>query len=217
MKPTKVLIVDDSQIFLEGVKLILRNNNLFQIIGEANNAAEALARIKENVPDIILLDISLEKEMDGITLAQTIKQDYPNIKIIFLTEHKGIEFLINALKTGAYAYLPKDTNQAELLHVLTSVNESKCVYLGETLPLTTLLETFGSQENISKNKIQDLTSREIEIIDLLAKGFSSKEISTILTIETNTIESHKERIKEKLNLKTVVQIVVFAIKRGIIA
>lgn len=217
MEPIKLLIVDDSQIHLEGLKLILRPHNSIKVTGEANNTQEAALLLKEAKPDIAILDISLERDMDGIELAQTIKKNYPHIKIIFLSHHKKVKYLVSALKAGASAYLAKDMNPDELIHAITAVKEGKGIYFGDTISLSMLLDTFGSENNIAKNKVYDLTDREIEVIKHLAQGYSTKEIASILDIEVNTVESHKERIKEKLKVKTVIQIVILSLKKGIIS
>ncbi|MDR0799205.1 MAG: response regulator transcription factor [Dysgonamonadaceae bacterium] len=209
-----ILLVDDSLIHREGLKIILRKNENFHISGEAVNPAAALDCIKQQIPDIVLLDISLESETDGIELARFIRKNYPSVKILFLSHYKSVSYLSKALQTGACAYLPKDTKPDELIHAILSAREGKGRYLGETLPLATLLDVFNA-ETTSANT-HHLTPREIKIIELLAQGYSSKEIAVILNIGNNTVESHKERIKEKLQVKTVVQIVVVALKAGII-
>ena len=217
MEPIKLLIVDDSQIHLEGLKLILKPYGNIVVVGEANNPQEATVLLKEKTPDIALLDISLEKDMDGIDLAYTIKKSLSQTKIIFLTHHKNVKYLENALKSGASAYLAKDMDPEELIHAITAVKEGNGVYFGDTIPLTILLDTFGSEDNLAKYKIYDLTDREVEVINHLAKGHSTKEIAQYLNIEVNTVESHKERIKEKLKVKTIIQIVILALKKGIIS
>lgn len=217
MEPIKLFIVDDSQIHLEGLKLVLRPYSNIKIIGEANNIQEAAVFLKEKTPDVAILDISLEQDMDGIELALTIRKSHPQAKIIFLTHHKGVKYLVNALKAGASAYLAKDMDPGELTHAITAAKEGKGVYFGDTIPLTVLLDTFGSEDNLIKNKVYDLTDREIEVIKHLAQGHSTKEIASFLDIEVNTVESHKERIKEKLKVKTIIQIVILSLKKGIIS
>jgi len=217
MKPVEVFITDDSQIHLEGLKMIFRTYENIKITGQANTIAETLASLDVISPDIILLDISLEKEMDGIEAIPMIRQKLPETKIIMLTHYKKAKYLVKSLQMGASAYLAKDIKPEELVHALFSVYEGKGVYLGDTIPLTTLLDAFGSEENRLKNKPHDLTEREIEIINLLAQGYSTKEIAAKLEIEVNTVESHKERIKDKLKVKTIIQIVVQALKIGVIS
>lgn len=216
MEPVKVFIVDDSQIHLEGLKLVLRPYESIKVVGEANSYRQAMAFLKGNVPDIAILDISLEKDMDGVELGKAIRKDFPKVKLVFLSHHKGVTYLVSALKSGASAYLAKDMAPEELVHAIISVKKGKGVYFGDTIPVSTLLDTFGSEDNLTKNKIYDLTDREIEVIEHLAEGHSTKEIASLLNIEVNTVESHKERIKEKLKVKTVIQIVILSLKKGII-
>lgn len=213
---TNVLIVDDSQIHLEGLKLVFRQEESITVTGEATNPQEALQCLTALTPDVVILDISLEKDMDGIDLAHEIRRLYSAVKLVFLSHYKEAKYLVSALKSGASAYLSKDTTPRELIHAISAVQEGKGVYFGETIPLSSLLEIFGSEQNLSKNKPYDLTSREIEIINYLAQGYSAKELASRLGIEVNSVESHKERIKEKLEVKSVVQIVVSALKKGII-
>jgi len=212
----KLLLVDDSHIYLEGLKLVLRGNSNIMVMSQAGNPREALECLEMNIPDIALLDISLEKDMDGIELAKTIRKKYPDIKIIYLTHYKGSKYLINALQTYPAAYLPKDLTPEELINAIVSANKGKGTYLGDTIPLPHILEIFGSKENVEKGKVYGLTPREIEVIEHLAQGYSTKELAAKLSIEVNTVESYKERMKEKLGVKTVLQIVVTAIKKGII-
>jgi len=216
MKAIKLLIVDDSQIYLEGLKLILKPYNDICIVDEANTAHEALDRLKEHSPDIAILDINLEKNMDGIELAYAIKKDHPRISIIFLTHYKETKYLLSALRTQPAAYLPKDLTAEELVNTIQSVNNGKGIYLGETIPVANILEIFGTEQNAAKCKIYDMSPREIEIVRYLSQGYSTKELASMLRIEATTVESYKERIKEKMGVKTVVQIVVTAIRKGII-
>ncbi len=114
------------------------------------------------------------------------------------------------------AYLAKDTKPEELIDIIRAVNRGKGVYFGESIAYKTLLDVFGGETNLASGKPYELTAREIEIIEYLAQGYSSKEISVLLQIDKNTVESHKERIKNKLGVNTVIEIVVFALSKQII-
>lgn len=211
-----ILMVDDSQIHLEGLKLILGNEPQIRLAGEAHSVKETLLLLEQSVPSIVLLDIGLEEDMDGIKLAGSIKKDYPEVKIIILSHYKTINLIIGALQAGVNAYLAKDCTPDELLHCIISVDGGKGVYLGETLPMAELTRAFGSKHNLQQNKPFKLSKREIEIIDLLAQNLSTQQIGDQLHISRSTVESHKENIKEKLQLNTVLEIVLFAIKKKII-
>jgi two-component system response regulator NreC len=216
IKTVEIFLADNSQIYLEGVKLLLQPNKHICIVGEATTVCEAITKISQKVPKIVMLDISLETETDGISLVQMLKKDFPAIKIIFLTHNKTTAYMIKALQTGACAYLRKNIKPTELINAINAVSQENGVYLGNTIPVADLLKVFGSQQNILKNKAYDLTLREIKIIELLAQGLSTKNIAENLGVGASTIESHKERIKEKMNVKTIMQIVIFAVKKGII-
>lgn len=216
MKKINILIVDDSEIHIIGVKAILKKEPDIHILAEAYNTQEASKFLKKNIPDIILLDISLEDETDGLDFASYIRQYYPTINVIILSHYKNIHYIVQALKNHVRAYLAKDTKTDELIDTIRSVNHGKGVFFGDTIAYKTLLDSFGNEENIISGKPYELTAREIEIIEYLAKGYSSKEISTLLQIDKNTVESHKERIKNKLGVSTVIEIVVFALHKRII-
>jgi two-component system response regulator NreC len=214
---TNIFIVDDSEIILEGLKmLLLPFASKINVVGKATNCTDAFAEIIRNKPDVVVLDISLEKDMDGIDLAVQLKTTLPNIKIIFLSHHKQSKYLWAAFKAGADAYLSKDLKNIELINTIETVMKGNGLYFGESIPKACLLELFGTEEPLCNHKMT-LTAREIEVVNNFAKGYCSKEIARILSVETSTIESHKERIKEKLNVKNVVQIVVWAIKKGLIS
>jgi len=217
MKPISVLIVDDSQIHLEGLKMILKGDSTLQVVGEAHNIKEVMQQIVELHPDIVLLDICLEKEYDGIEITKELTKLYPEIRVIILSHNKDKYSIINSIRSGARAYLVKDTSAEELIQSIHTVIQGKGLFLGETLPRETLCECFGNTVAPSGAKPYQLTEREIEVIEFLSKGYSTKEIAEILHISAATVDSHKEHIKEKLNLNTVIEIVVFAIRNKIIS
>ncbi len=217
MKTTSILIVDDSQIHLEGLKLVLGRRDDMRVTGQATCIREAMACLEASIPDVALLDISLETQDDGLELAREVRRMYPQTRVVVLTHHKSARCLVAALQAGASAYLPKDTDPDELLYAVAAVLQGKGVYLGDTIPMENLMEAFGSQRNIERGKPCDLTEREVTVVRLMAKGHTAKEMAAAMEIETNTIESHKERIKEKLGVNTALQIVIAALRRGIIS
>ena len=221
MKVIDVLIVDDSELYHIGVKTMLKEaEGKINILGEVYNCTDAVQFLKNKLVDIILLDISLEEEMDGIDLAFEIKNEYPKIKIIILSHYKDPQYIINALRAHVNAYLAKDSCAEELINTIISIQKGNGLYLGETLSnqaINVLVEKyFGNERNIPLNKPHDLTNREIEIIKLLSEGLSSKQIAERLFIAKTTVESHKESIKNKLQLKTTIEVVIFAVKNQVI-
>lgn len=216
MKPVNIFIADDSQIHIEGVKYIVKNNRDINIIGEAYSPDEAKQALRKKEPDVMLLDISMEEEADGLDLAYYVKENFPSVKVIILSHYKKFNYIIKALYSNVRAYLAKDTSAEELTHAIFTVNRGNGIYLGETLPYKDLLNVFGTYENLQKRKPYDLTQREMEVIEWLANGYCTKEIALELNINKNTVETHKEHIKDKLGVRSAIEIVVFAIKHHII-
>lgn len=216
MNTIRLLIIDDSEIHLIGLKSILSAYPDMLIVGEAHTKSEAFEILKKVQTDILLLDISLETEMDGFEVARFVDKHYPEIRVIILSHYKKIEYIITALREHVRAYLAKDTKTDELLQAIRSVYTGCGVFFGDSIAYRSLLEAFGNEKNLAYGKPYELTEREIQVIELLAQGYSSKEIGRILQIDRNTVESHKERIKNKLALNNMIEIVVFALKKKII-
>ncbi len=217
MRPINLLIVDDSQLHLEGVKLVLKSYKHIKVIAEANTTAAALTALTQQAPDVALLDISIESENDGIALAHKIALNYPAVKTIFLTHYKDAKYLWSALQAGAAAFLPKDVTPEEMANAIDTVSTGRGIYLGDTIPLNNIAEALALEKKVSLPKINDLTPREVDIVKGLADGLSTKELAVRFGIEPNTVESHKERIREKLGVKTIVQMIIVALKKGIIS
>ncbi|MFA5418268.1 MAG: response regulator transcription factor [Bacteroidales bacterium] len=216
MEKIRIILVDDSRIILDGLKINLESSGIIEIIGTAINPVSLFELLKEKSPHILLLDIALESDDDGIMAAKTIGQLYPAIRIIMLSHSKDVASIVHSIQAGAHAYLSKDSSIDELIQAIKVVKKGNGIFLGETIPPETLRKCFsGSQERKNFRPYQ-LTEREIEIIELLAKGYMTKEIAELLFITNSTVESHKENIKEKLQVKSVVEIVVCALKNKII-
>lgn len=216
MERIKLLLVDDSEIHLEGLKVILNPCEKFEILGEAYTVSEAKDLLQRQKPDVILLDISLEEEEDGIELAKYLHKLYPKVAVIILSHYKEARFIIGALKAQVRAYLAKDTKSDELIHAIESVVRGKGVFFGDTISYNYLLNILGDEKYLESGKPYGLSNQEIRVIELLAEGNSSKLIADELHIDKSTVESYKERIKNKLGCNTVIEIVISAIRKKII-
>jgi DNA-binding NarL/FixJ family response regulator len=216
MKQTIVFLVDDSEIYLIGIKQSLSKSRDIIVAGEAKYADEVLQHSALTMADVVLLDVSLQTEGDGIDLIQPILEQYPKMKIIMLSHNKDIKSIVRSIQLGAKAYLAKDTSSNELTAAIQIVMRGNVLFLGETIPPNALINCFSMATNSSLIKMLDLSNREIEVIECLSKGLITKEISEILHVDISTVESHKEHIKKKLNRNTIVEIVVFSLQNGII-
>jgi DNA-binding NarL/FixJ family response regulator len=217
MKQTQIFLIDDSQIHLVGLKMLLEENPRLMVCGQARYPEEVHDHPGLQEADVVLLDAQLHTDHDGIDLIQPVLDKYPKMKIIMLSHNKDLCSIIQAIKAGAMAFLSKDTSIEEVYLAIEMVMQGNGLFLGETIPKSKLLNCFTMPTPSQNARVWNLSQRETEIIEYLAKGLISKEIADVLHINTSTVESHKENIRQKLNLKTVVEIVVFAIQNGIIS
>lgn len=212
-KKTKICITDDHKIVCQGIKSFLIGNKEFELVNCLSNGKELLNTLKDNQPDILLLDINLPG-LSGIQIAKIIKKEYPKIKIIFLSSNTDSESLNNATKAGGFGYLSKDIKEEEFLFALTEITAGK-KYFSKGVQN----QVFENYSTAIKTKIQNdiLTEREIEVVKLFVEGYSYKEIAERLFISKRTVETHKKNILDKLNLKSTVDLVKYAILNGIIS
>lgn len=208
-EPIKIIIVDDHQVMLQGLSQLFYGDTEFDIIAEEYNFENALTAIKKYKPQVMLTDISLP-DGDGILLFQKAKIFLPHIKAICLTMHKEQAYVAKAYQAGVHAYLPKETGIEEIKNVIKQVVIGK-VFFNELL--LNMPKNTGNATGISKEK---LSFREIEIIQLLAEGLSSKEIAEKIHLSPYTIDTHRKNIASKLNIKNVGELIKIARELGVI-
>jgi len=217
LKEIKVVLVDDHKIVRDGIKALLADDESIVIVGEAASGPEFLELIEKTDSDVVLMDINLG-ETSGIDLTQQVLETKSELNIIMLSMHMSDEFITNSIEAGAKGYLPKTTSQEELLSAIKTVSEGKEYYNNEVSDV--LLKSYIKKtKNASKEKeveVVQLTKRENEILILFAQGLSNKEIASQLFISIRTVESHKNNIMQKLDLKSTVELVKYAIKHKLI-
>jgi two-component system, NarL family, nitrate/nitrite response regulator NarL len=206
-----ILLVDDHQMLIDGMKLLISKIKGFEVIGEALSGADALDKIKKLLPQIVISDISMP-EMDGITLTKNIKKNHPEILVILLTMHHDKEFINKAVQAGANGYILKNTGQKELQVSLETLIETGS-YFGEEIIHSMKEDLLNSSQN-KQDDINELTDREEEIVRLIAKEFSTQEIADQLFISQRTVETHRKNIIKKTGVKNIVGIVKFAFEKG---
>lgn len=213
MEKIRVILVDDHQIVRDGLKSILEQFDDIEVIGEAHDAKSLYFCLLNSIPNIILMDISLP-DKSGIDITAELSSKHPDIGIIMLSMYISEEFILNAFKAGAKGYLPKNASKDELASAIRDIANGEEFYNEQ---ITKIL----AKSTIRKSTIEDasssaLSKREIEILTLYSKGYSNKEIADSLFISNRTVESHKNHIMQKLNLKSQVDMVKFAIKNNLI-
>jgi len=212
----RILLVDDSQIILDGLTFNLMFNDHVEICGKALSGLEALNMIKSAIPDLVLLDISLQEESDGIDLLKQIHSGYPRIRVIVFSQKKDVSSIVSAICNGARAFLSKDSGMDEIIQTIYGVMNGNGIFLGETIPESTLKQCFTGKPEKQNFSCFNLSERELSIISWLAKGYISKEIAELEHLQVSTIETHKENIKAKLGLKSIIEVVVFAVQNKLI-
>ena len=215
--PITIVLVDDHKIVRDGIKALLSEDSEIIITGEAASGDECIELVKKLMPDVILMDINLP-DTTGIELTKKLIEMYSECSIIILSMHMGSEFITNSIEAGAKGYLPKTTSQDELINAIKTVYQGNEYYNNEVSEI--LLQTYiNKTKNASKVKEEQniqLTKREQEILVLFARGLSNKEIATELFISVRTVESHKNNIMQKLDVKSTVDLVKYAIKQKLI-
>lgn len=210
MTKPRLLIADDHKIFAEGLKRLL--NADFDIVGVVADGRELVAVAEKLRPDVMVVDISMPL-LNGIEAVRQIKKVHPEIKVVFLTMHPDAAYAANAFKAGASGYVLKHSAPDELI---TAIREG---LKGRTYvtPLIAgkLLHSYESGSHSEVDKVLSLTSRQREVLQLLAEGRSAKEIAAILNISTKTVEYHKYRMMEDLGIKTAAELTRYAVKQGI--
>lgn len=211
--PITIVIADDHEIFRDGFKMMVQRETDFQVIGEASNGQELVTIANELQPDVIVTDIKMPI-MDGIEAARILNEKNTTSKIVALTMFDDENIILAMLEAGADGYLLKNANKSEILDAIRTVFRNEPYYCNYTAhKLAHIISKSGF--NPFKRKQPAFTDREKQIIKLICQGLSSKELATRLNLSIRTIEGHKERIFEKINVKNIASLVVFAIKNDL--
>lgn len=210
-------LVDDHHLVRDGIKSLIEGVEHIDVVIEASNSDELLAKLEEVEPQIAIVDISLPG-LSGIEITKTLGSRYPNIKVIILSMHTTQEFIFNAIKAGAKGYLPKNITQIELVDAIDGVNAGNEYFSKEIseIILKNYLKQIKNPDRVDEYQEQKLTSRESEILKLVAEGYSNQLIADKLCISVRTVESHKNHIMQKLELSSTVELVKYALKNKII-
>jgi len=215
MEKTKILIVDDHHVVIEGIKSVLQEHPEFEVVGEAVDGIQALELSKSLGHDIVIMDISMPN-LSGIEATRQIKEFDPEIRIVIYSMYSDKEFVIDLFKAGISAYVLKDDPLADLILALEAVKGGGTYF--STMAPTVLLRHMEEMETkiVSKDLFDALSQREREVFQLLAEGKSIKEIAGELFISPKTVESHKYNIMEKLQAASVVDLTKIAIRKNLI-
>ncbi len=209
----RVLVADDHPVVRKGLQSCLARQESLKLVGEAADGEEALQKALALIPDVVLLDISMPRR-DGLAVTTALRKEVPQTKILILSMHSNKEYLFRIIQAGAHGYVSKGASPEELLHAIQSVHNGETFFSPEIAQaaLNQLVNNGGKKEPFAQ-----LTSREREVLILIAQGRSNKEIASHLGIGVRTIETHRERIMRRLDIHSVAGLTKFAIANGLVS
>lgn len=208
MKKIKIIVVDDHQLFRNGLESLLRGNIDFEVLPGTDNKRDLLKALKENEIDLVLLDISLAND-SGLSILDELQAQHPDLKCIMLTMHEEIRYVKESLRKGAAGYLLKETGEKELHEAIYSVYQGKKHFKNKISDL--LIEDMSS-----KTTTKILTDREIDIVRMVADGKITKEIADDLHISVRTVETHRSKIMKKLGAANASEMIKAALDKKLI-
>src|SRR5574343_48492 len=215
LSKTRLLIVDDHQMLLDGIRALLQDENQFEIIAEAHNGTQALSILKEKEIDIVLTDINMP-EMDGIALAQQIHTEFPDTKIIALSMFSERQTIRDMVDAGVSGYILKNTGKEEMVSALTKIAAGG-LYFGDEVT-NEMMRMMNEPEKADDKQHQvNLTLREREILKLISKEYSNSQIANELFISERTVETHRKNIFRKTNTKSIVGLIKYAFEHQLIS
>lgn len=212
MEKIRVMITDDHSLIREGLKQLLEFDGSIEVVGEASNGVECLDKLNECDPEVLLLDINMP-EKNGIEVLKQMKADQSKVKVLILTVHNEMDYLMKAVDIGVDGYILKDSESSKLKKAIRAVRD------GENYIQPSLIPAMNSQllnRDTDKDKLSSLTNRELEVLVQVANGMFNKEIATNLNISERTVKNHISNIFKKIDVSDRTQAAVFAIKNNII-
>jgi len=211
----RIVLADDHAMIRHGIRKILEEQPFYEVIGEAGDGLELLDILKKNSPDMIIMDISMPK-LRGLEAISEARKICPAVKIVVLTMHKSTEYVYHAIAAGADSYLLKDDTDRELLTAIGQVRKGT-VFITSYLSTEFTADIIRTCRSSGKPPAESATTRERQVLKLVAEGKTSKEIADLLFISTRTVEHHRANFMKKLDLKSTAEVIKYALEKGYIS
>ncbi|OUL36645.1 DNA-binding response regulator [Nostoc sp. T09] len=212
-KLIRVLLADNHTLVRAGLRALLQNIEGIQVIAEAGDGREALGLIAEHQPDVVLMDIAMP-EMNGLEAAAHVVKEFPQVRVIMLSMHANEEYVLQALRIGAMGYLLKDAGISELEVAIRAICQGE-TYLSPAVSKH-VVANYLQRVSDESSSLTQLTSRQREILQLIAEGRSTKEIAELLYISVKTVETHRMQLMKRLDIHDVAGLVRYAIRMGLV-
>lgn len=214
MSKIKVFIADDHKILRESLIILLSRDENIEVIGEAADGQEAFGKICGLKPDVAVLDISLPG-LNGLDLAAKLQQECPGVKIVILTMHKSEDFVARALFAGVKGYVLKENALEELIQSIRKVHEGG-MFLSNTITELVVNSYMKESQTSVHDASKTMSTREREILQLLAEGYNNKDVSEKLNLSIKTVETHRANIMRKMGFKNITELVLFAVRNHMV-
>lgn len=213
MNKIRILVVDDHAVLRDGIRALLALHDDIEVVGEASEGKEAVAKVQELMPDVVIMDIAMPG-MDGLEATRRIRKKHPKIKVLVLTQHDNKEYILSVIKAGASGYVPKRALGSELVSAIRSVKEGDSFLYPSAA--SALIEDY-LQQTRGEDPYDQLTAREREIFKLIAEGHTSRKIADMLFLSLRTVQGHRLKIMEKLDLHNRTELIKYAMRKGLVS
>lgn len=214
---TRLLLVDDHCIFREGLTSLIERRPDMGVVGSAGNGREALLLAGKVLPDLVIIDVGMP-EMNGIETVTCLRESFPALRVLALSGHSEHHLIVAMLRAGALGYVLKESSFSELVEAIHQVEQGR-VFISQTASGSLLLELLKASDSGSfpgkSSAFSILTSRQIEILQAITEGYSTKEIALRLSISVKTVETHRQQLMEKLNIHSIAELTKYAIREEI--
>jgi DNA-binding NarL/FixJ family response regulator len=214
MTPYRIVIADDHSLIRQGLKSLIHKDSSLRIIAEAGNGVELLECLRQNPPDMAILDITMP-QLNGIEAIGKIKKLFPVMAILILTMHSGSHYFYQAMAAGAHGYLIKDDSDSELLTAIRTIREGK-PYVSSQLSPEVTGEVIAGFRDQAKTPFFSLSDREKQVLKLVVQGCSSRVIGTMLSLSPRTIDHHRASLLKKYKMKNTVDLVNHVVRNGVL-
>jgi two-component system nitrate/nitrite response regulator NarL len=213
-KKIRVLLADDHPVVRKGIRSWLTGAENIEVVDEAINGLEAIAKVKELMPDVVLMDVDMPK-LNGLEATKTIRKDFPDTRVVILSMHTNKSVVLQIIQSGAQGYVLKDAAPADLLRAIESVDNGEPFFSPDInqIVLNQYLAETGAETSPTAAK---LTNRERQVLAMIAEGQSNKDMASKMGVGVRTVETHRERMMAKLNIHSVAGLTKFAIANGIV-
>lgn len=215
MGPIRIVLADDHTILRNGLRAVLERQPDFAVVGEAGNGREAIEVVQRERPDVVILDVAMPI-LNGIEAARRISAEHPKTAVMILSMHSDEAYILKALRVGARAYLLKDSAENDLIHAIRAVSTGKAFFSPAVSKILADDYLRQLQQQGVEDRYELLTSRERELLQLIAELKSTKDIAALLGVSPHTVDTHRGNLMQKLNVHSIPELILYAVRKGVI-